>query len=169
MAYNPYLEDEITVTVTGPDVRFPSDPLFSHVFADVRKRINNVKRAKTKIGRRVAQQAKINQQTSILELDAICSGNLFKSIRVTGRDGNYIVGTNSSDKGYYYLVLGRRSIDLSGTDRVMVFRSKCKGKLVKTKKVGPAAPKDYMKRSAPYTQRNIRSIVEEEISNAMAK
>lgn len=169
MAYNEYLEDEITVTINTPRLSFGSDPIFQPVYTVIRNAVNNLRsKGKTRIGRRVAEAAKKNQMSSISQLNAKCSGNLYGSIRITGSGGNYIVGTNSSDKGYYYLVLGRRSIDLSGTNRLMVYQNKCKGELIKTKKVGAAAPKDYMRLSEPKTRLEIHSIVEEEINNVMA-
>lgn len=170
MAYNEYLEDEVTVNVdVTTRINLGYDPVFKDLSREIQKIVNRLKnKSKTKIGRRVAKEAQSNQMRSINELNAICSGKLFGSIRITGRGGNYIIGTNSNDKGYYYLVLGRRSIDLTGTGRIMVFQNKCKGELIKTQQVGPAAPKDYMKLSEPKTRLKIDSIVQQEIANVMA-
>ena len=168
MAYNAYLEDEVSVTITqNEQLRCPDQQLFGELYAHLRRAVNNLKsRAKNRVGKAVAQEARRSQESSIRELDAICSGKLFKSIRITGRGGNYIIGTNLSDKGYYYLVHGRRSITIDDPDNpqhVMSFRPKCKSKFVHTKHVGPAAPKDYMLMAAPKTKAKINSIVEAEI------
>lgn len=170
MAYNEYLEDEVIVTVETPNrLTIGYDPLFKELSREIQKVSNRLRgKAKTKIGRRVAKSAQSNQMRSINELNAICSGKLFGSIRITGRGGNYIIGTSSNDKGYYYLVLGRRGIDLTGTNRIMQFKNKCKGELIKTQRVGPAAPKDYMKLSEPKTRLNIDAIVRQEIANVVA-
>lgn len=162
------LQDHITVNVNVPSVNIPSHPLFAPVVEDIQRKVSNLERLKPIVGSRVANRAKLNQMQSIKALDAICSGALYNSIRVQGGGNEYRVGTNSSKNGYWYLINGRNAIDLTGEPRIMIFQHKCGGRWVKAKRVREAAPKNYMEHSRPNTERDIKQIVEEEVSHAMA-
>lgn len=162
------LQDKITVTVNNPKVTIPTHPAFQPIADDIQRRLSKLTHLKTTVGSRVANQARLNQMTAINELDAICSGSLYGSIRVQGGGGRYTVGTTHTKKGYLYAHEGRPAIDNRPRGHRMVYPYKCYGNIIGTWTVGAAKPKPWMRVSKPYTEADITRIVQEEVDNAMS-
>lgn len=180
MSYNDQLRDIINIEVTGLDKdEFAFMPTLVEMFGsgfvdDVKKIKEKVKAIPSKTGRDAAHMAETYQKTGIVALNAVCEGNLFRSIvtrgSVSGTSASYVVGTKDSGKQYYYLVNGRPAIDMTdgshGDLHPMKFKLKCKGRWISTYHVDAAEPKNYMEYSKRHLDSEFVHMINEAIGNA---
>lgn len=175
MAYNDQMRDLINIEVVNGDAELPNTSIFTRMFGldleqDVRRIQRNIRSIPAKTGQSAAKMAQTYQRTGIASINAICSGNLYNSITITGGvhgdSATFEVGTSSNKKGYYFAFNGRNKIDLRRTKRWMHFRPKCTGEWVVTQVVDEAKPRDWMKYSREHMEREFVHMINEAIGNA---
>lgn len=175
MAYNDQMRDLINIDVSNGDAELPDVSVITRMFGgdlegDVRRIQQNIRSIPAKTGQNAARMAQTYQRTGIAAVNAICTGNLYGSITITGGvhgdSATFEVGTSSDKKGYYFALNGRAAIDLTGTNRWMHFRPKCRGRWVVTQRVGEAAPRDWMRYSRDHMEREFVHMINEAIGNA---
>ena len=173
MAYNDQMRDLINIDVSNGDAELPDVSVITRMFGgdlegDVRRIQRNIRSIPARTGQSAARMAQIYQRTGIAAVNAICSGNLYGSITITGGvhgdSATFEVGTSSDKKGYYFAFNGRGEITIP--DHFMIYRQKCRGRLVMTHHVGEAAPRDWMKYSREHMEREFVHMINEAIGNA---
>lgn len=171
--YNDQIRDIINIEVKDGDKELPNLSVFTRMFGnDLDSDVKNIKRKIRSIpataGRGAATMSRLYQRTGIAAVNAICSGELYRSITISGEvngdSASFRVGTTKSDKGYFFAFNGRDAITVP--DHFMIYRQKCKGQLRKRHHVEGADPRDWMKYSRDHLGNEFVHMINEAIGNA---